>query len=96
MIPHKMEDIDSFLGIDSIEFPEPLSLEEQQIRLKEAQNANRRRPHKGEIREKLQQINVCCPPQVRDQFTQISLKTGKTKRVLLEEAITHLTKKYLR
>ena len=96
MIQQKMTDIDSFLGFDSIEFFEPLSLEEQQNNLKNAQNVNRRRPRKGEIREDLRQINVSCPTYIREQFTEISLLTGKTKRTLLEEAIKHLVKKYAR
>ena len=96
MIQQKTEDIDSFLGFDTIEYTEPLSLEEQQNKLKNAQNANRRRPRKGEIREDLRQINVSCPAYVKKQFSDISLKTGKTKRTLMEEAIKHLAKKYAR
>ena len=74
----------------------PLSLEEQRKRLRNAQNVNRGHPRKGETREELRQINVSCLLTVSDQFTEISLKTGKTKRTLMEEAIKHLIKKYAR
>lgn len=94
------EDINSILGIDTAKdvtttLP-PLSPEEQRKRLRDAQNVNRGHPRKGEIREELRQINVSCLPTYSDQFTDISLKTGKTKRTLLEEAIKHLVKKYSR
>lgn len=94
------EDINSILGIDTAKdvtttLP-PLSPEEQSKRLRDAQNVNRGHPRKGEIREELRQINVSCLPTYSDQFTDISLKTGKTKRTLLEEAIKHLIKKYSR
>lgn len=94
------EDINSILGIDTAKdvtttLP-PLSPEEQRKRLRDAQNINRGHPRKGEIREELRQINVSCLPTYSDQFTDISLKTGKTKRTLLEEAIKHLIKKYSR
>jgi hypothetical protein len=94
------EDINSILGIDTAKdvtttLP-PLSPEEQRKRLRDAQNVNRGHPRKGEIREELRQINVSCLPTYSDQFTDISLKTGKTKRTLLEEAIKHLIKKYSR
>jgi hypothetical protein len=94
------EDINSILGIDTAKdvtttLP-PLSPEEQRKRLRDAQNVNRGHPRKGDIREELRQINVSCLPTYSDQFTDISLKTGKTKRTLLEEAIKHLIKKYSR
>jgi hypothetical protein len=94
------EDINSILGIDTAKdvtttLP-PLSPEEQRKRLRDAQNVNRGHPRKDEIREELRQINVSCLPTYSDQFTDISLKTGKTKRTLLEEAIKHLVKKYSR
>lgn len=94
------EDINSILGIDTAKdvtttLPPP-SPEEQRKRLRDAQNVNRGHPRKGEIREELRQINVRCLPTYSDQFTDISLKTGKTKRTLLEEAIKHLIKKYSR
>lgn len=94
------EDINSILGIDTAKdvtttLP-PLSPEEQCKRLRDAQNVNRGHPRKGEIREELRQINVSCLPTYSNQFTDISLKTGKTKRTLLEEAIKHLIKKYSR
>ena len=94
------EDINSILGIDTAKdvtttLP-PLSPEEQRKRLRSAQNANRGHPRKGETHEKLRQINVSCLLTFSDQFTDISLKTGKTKRTLLEEAIKHLVKKYSR
>ena len=94
------EDINSILGIDTAKdvttTHPPLSPEEQRKRLRDAQNVNRGHPRKGEIREELRQINVSCLPTYSDQFTDISLKTGKTKRTLLEEAIKHLIKKYSR
>lgn len=94
------EDINSILGIDTAKdvtttLP-PLSPEEQRKRLRSAQNANRGHPRKGETHEKLRQINVSCLLTFSDLFTDISLKTGKTKRTLLEEAIKHLVKKYSR
>jgi hypothetical protein len=48
----------------------------------------------GETREELRQINVSCLTSIGEQFTDLSLKTGRTKRALLEEAITHLIRKY--
>ena len=94
------EDVDYILGIDTSQGrnePEtPISPEEQRKRLRKAQNVNRGHPRKGETHEKLRQINVSCLLTFSDQFTDISLKTGKTKRTLLEEAIKHLVKKYSR
>lgn len=92
------EDICDLLGLDTstdgIEPETPTSLEEQRKRLRSAQNANRGHPRKGEKREELKQINVSCFLSFSEQFTNISLRTGKTKRTLMEEAINHLIKKY--
>lgn len=94
------KDVDILLGIDNTtdgnEPGTPISPEEQRKRLRSAQNANRGHPRKGETHEKLRQINVSCLLTFSDLFTDISLKTGKTKRTLLEEAIKHLVKKYSR
>ena len=68
--------------------------EEQRKILREAQNVNRGHPRKGETREELKQINVSCLASIGEQLTDLSLKTGRTKRALLEEAITHLVRKY--
>ncbi len=73
-------------------FPTP---EEQWKILREAQNANRGHPRKGETREELRQINVSCLASIGEQFTDLSLKTGRTKRALLEEAIALLLRKYV-
>ena len=94
------KDVNILLGLDTstgdLEPETPVSPDEQRKRLRDAQNVNRGHPRKGEIREELRQINVSCLPTYSDQFTDISLKTGKTKRTLLEEAIKHLVKKYSR
>lgn len=94
------KDVDILLGLDSstgeLEPETPVSPEEQRKRLRNAQNINRGHPRKGEKREVLKQINVSCLLTFSNQLTEISLKTGKTKRVLIEEAIKHLTKKYAR
>lgn len=92
------EDINSILGINTAKdvtttLP-PLSPEEQLKRLRDAQNVNRGHPRKGEIREVLKQINVSCIENISEQFTDLSLKTGKTKRTLLEEALRNLIRKY--
>ena len=92
------EDINSILGIDTAmdattTLPPP-SPEEQRQRLRNAQNANRGHPRKGEKREVLKQINVSCMEKISEQFTVLSLKTGKTKRTLLEEALRNLIRKY--
>lgn len=93
-------DINSIIGIDTLPDETNLLLltspEEQLKRLRNAQNVNRGHPRKGETREELKQINVSCQMAFSDQFTDISIKTGKTKRTLLEEAIKYLTKKYSR
>ena len=68
--------------------------QEQRKILREAQNVNRGHPRKGEMREELKQINVSCLAGIGEQFTDLSLKTGRTKRALLEEAITHLVRKW--
>lgn len=91
------KDVDDFLGPDEPHDTDvPISPEEQRKRLRSAQNINRGHPRKGEKREVLKQINVSCLLTFSNQLTEISLKTGKTKRVLIEEAIKHLTKKYAR
>lgn len=96
-----VKDINSILGIDMPQdetdntLPPP-SPEEQRKRLRKAQNVNRGHPRKGETRDALKQINVCCLENISEQFTDLSLKTGKTKRTLLEEAITNLIRKYSR
>ena len=73
--------------------PSPTPEEQRKI-LREAQNINRGHPRKGETREELRQINVSCLTMSGEQVTDLSLKTGRTKRALLEEAITHLIRKY--
>ena len=78
----------------SLGTPQSPTPEEQKKILREAQNVNRGHPRKGETREELRQINVSCLASIGEQFTDLSLKTGKTKRSLLEEAITHLVRKY--
>ena len=92
------EDINDILGINTSEDKDanlfPLSPEEQRKRLRNAQNANRGHPRKGEAREELKQINVSCIVDISEQFTTLSLRTGKTKRKLLEEAIRTLIRKY--
>lgn len=91
------KDVDDFLGLDEPHDTDvPVSPEEQRKRLRSAQNVNRGHPRKGEKREVLKQINVSCLLTFSNQLTEISLKTGKTKRALMEEAIKHLTKKYAR
>jgi len=92
------EDINSILGIDTAKdvtttLPPP-SPEDQRKRLRDAQNVNRGHPRKGEKREVLKQINVSCIEIISEQFTDLSLKTGKTKRTLLEEALRHIIRKY--
>ena len=81
----------SLNSLGTPQFPTP---EEQRKILREAQNVNRGHPRKGETREELRQINVSCLASIGEQFTDLSLKTGKTKRSLLEEAIMHLVRKY--
>ena len=76
----------SLNSLGTPQFPTP---EEQRKILREAQNVNRGHPRKGETREELKQVNVSCLASIGEQFTDLSLKTGKTKRSLLEEAITH-------
>ena len=91
-------DINNILGIDTVQDKDanlpPLSPEEQRKRLRNAQNINRGHPRKGEKREVLKQINVSCLQNISEQFTDLSLKTGKTKRTLLEEALRNLIRKY--
>ena len=95
-----VEDINNILGIDmpqdETDILPPPSPEEQRKRLRNAQNINRGHPRKGEKRESLKQINVSCLENISEQFTDLSLKTGKTKRTLLEEAINNLIRKYSR
>ena len=81
-------------SLNSLGTPQSPTPEEQRKILREAQNVNRGHPRKGETREELKQINVSCLASIGEQFTDLSLKTGKTKRSLLEEAITHLVRKY--
>lgn len=92
------KDVDILLGIDNTtdgnESGTPISPEEQRKRLRDAQNVNRGHPRKGEKREVLKQINVSCIENISEQFTDLSLKTGKTKRTLLEEALRHIIRKY--
>lgn len=89
------KEVDDFLGPDQPYDDEtPLSPEELLKRLKNAQNANRGHPRIGEPREVLKQINVSCQEDISKQFTDLSLRTGKTKRTLLEEAIRHIIRKY--
>lgn len=90
------KEVDDLLGpvIPSGTNDTPLSLEEQRKRLRNAQNVNRGHPRKGEKREVLKQINVSCIENISEQFTDLSLKTGKTKRTLLEEALRNLIRKY--
>ena len=79
---------------NSLATPPSPTPEEQRKTIREAQNVNRGHPRKGETREELRQINVSCLASIGEQFTDLSLKTGRTKRALLEEAITHLVRKY--
>lgn len=92
------KDVDILLGLDTSkdehEHEIPISPEEQRKRLRTAQNVNRGHPRKGEKREVLKQINVSCIENISEQFTDLSLKTGKTKRTLLEEALRHIIRKY--
>ena len=90
------KEVDDLLGpvIPSSTNDTPLSQEEQRIRLRRAQNVNRGHPRKGETRDVLKQINVSCLENISEQFTNLSLETGKTKRVLLEEALRNLIRKY--
>ncbi len=97
---HDSKDISAILGfdesIDGLRSDIPLSNEEKKKRLRAAQNVNRGHPRKGEIREKMKQINITCPISSSEELDSISFKTGKTKRTLIEEAIKHLSKKYAR
>ena len=76
------EEVDDFLGLDNPHdttndtLPSP---EEQIKRLRIAQNINRGHPRKGETREALRQINVSCNGNISEQFTDLSLKTGKNR-----------------
>ena len=79
---------------NSLATPQLPTPQEQRKILREAQNVNRGHPRKGEMREELRQINVSCLASLGEQFTNLSLKTGRTKRPLLEKAITHLIRKY--
>ena len=79
---------------NSLATPQLPTPQEQRKILREAQNVNRGHPRKGEMREELKQINVSCLAGIGEQFTDLSLKTGRTKRALLEEAITHLVRKW--
>ena len=92
--------VDDFLGpddsLDKTTLKESLSTDEKRKRLRAAQNVNRGHPQKGEHREPLKQINVSCLHTVGETFTEISLKTGKTKRALMEEAIKILDRRYAR
>ena len=90
------KEVDDLLGpvIPSGTNDTPLSQEEQRIRLRRAQNVNRGHPRKGETRDVLKQINVSCLENISEQFTNLSLETGKTKRALLEEALRNLIRKY--
>ena len=90
------KEVDDLLGpvIPSSTNDTPLSQEEQRIRLRRAQNVNRGHPRKGETRDVLKQINVSCLENISEQFTNLSLETGKTKRALLEEALRNLIRKY--
>lgn len=89
-------DVDNFLGdFDAKENCEAaLSTEELRQRLSNAQNENRGHPRKGVTPAKLMQMNVSCLKSLSEQFTNISLKTGKTKKALMEEAIKQMMKKY--
>lgn len=90
-----LKDVDAFLGPEQpCDKETPLSPEEQRNRLRDAQNINRGHPRKGETREVLKQINVRCLESISEQFTDLSLRTGKTKRTLLEEAVRHIIRKY--
>lgn len=92
------KDVNILLGLDTstgdLEPETPISPEEQRKRLQEAQNVNRGHPRKGEKHDVLKQINVSCLENISEQFTDLSLKTGKTKRTLLEEALRSLIRKY--
>ena len=92
------KDVDIILGLDTAmngsDSETNISPEEQSKRLRNAQNVNRGHPRKGETREELKQINVSCIAKISEQFTDLSLKTGKTKRTLLEEALRNLFRKY--
>lgn len=93
-------DINAILGFeestDTQESNHPLSKEEKMKRLRAAQNINRGHPRKGEQREPMKQINITCPISSSEELDSISFKTGKTKRSLMEEAIKHLARKYVR
>lgn len=93
-----VEDINNILGIDmpqdETDILPPPSPEEQRKRLRNAQNINRGHPRKGEKRQELKQVNVSCLSSLGEQFTELSLKTGKTKRTLLEEALINLIRRY--
>ena len=93
-IKHKQADIDNLFDVDVPAETKAISSSEQEIKLKEAQDVNRGRPRKGEKRPKLKQINITCLKQSSEELNILSLKTGKTKRSLMEEAISHLTRKY--
>lgn len=88
------KDIDSLLGddvttsnINDAEF-------ESKIKLRLAQNANRGRPKADAVKVKLKQLNVSCAINYCQNFEKISLKIGKTKRTLMEEALLLLFDKY--
>ena len=96
--PQQDQEIYGILGIDDRQEKTTdtvlLTPEEKSKKLRKAQNANRGHPRKGETRETLQQINVSCLSSISEQFTDLSLRTSKTKRMLMEEAILYLIRKY--
>lgn len=96
----RSKDISAILGFDDSMNCQgessPLSKEEKQKRLRAAQNVNRGHPRKGEQREPMKQINITCPISSSEELDSISFRTGKTKRSLMEEAIKHLARKYVR
>lgn len=91
---HKQADLDNLFDVDAQVETKVLSPIEQMKKLRDAQNVNRGHPRKGEKRPELKQINITCLEQSSEELNILSLKTGKTKRSLMEEAISHLTRKY--
>lgn len=94
IVQHKQADVDNLFDITKQAETTSLSIIEQKKRLREAQNVNRGHPRKGETRPGLKQINITCRLTSSEELDGSSLKTGKTKRSLMEEAIRYLSRKY--
>lgn len=93
------EEVDDILGISSPvhNYSVPISPEEQKEALKAARNALKGRPKASEPKRiPLSQLNVKCDLAIKSLFEELSLKTGRTKRDLLREALLVLKSRYLK